>query len=96
MFFVFFFSIFNVKYLTRTLTGKLKRKISSALSSRILHPEITKMWEIAFFLGGGEGVIQGIIQKKSASGTVFLAKTKPKVSFFKDSWRCPKILDYNL
>ena len=27
---------------------------------------------------------------------VFLGKTSPKVPFFKDSGRCPKILDYTL
>ena len=32
-----------------TLPGKLKRKISWALSYMILPPEITKIWEIAIF-----------------------------------------------
>ena len=58
--------------------------------------------------------IQGIIQKKSTSGSrmlplvifvkkvpffpkiVFVGKTMPEVPFFKDSGRCPKILDYTL
>ena len=53
-----FFSIFDVKYLfnkpseiqwniTGTLTEKLKRNISWALSYKILPPEITKTWETA-------------------------------------------------
>ena len=33
--------------MTGTLPGKLKRKISWALSYKILPPEITKAWEIA-------------------------------------------------
>ena len=37
--------------ITGTLPGKLKRKISWALSYKILPPEITKTWEIAI-LGG--------------------------------------------
>ena len=40
--------------ITGTLPGKLKRKISWALSYKILPPEITKMWEIAI-LGGTLG-----------------------------------------
>ena len=40
--------------ITGTLPGKLKRKISWALSYKILPPEITKMWEIAI-LGGTFG-----------------------------------------
>ena len=35
--------------ITGTLPGKLKRKISWALSYKILPPEITKTWEIAVF-----------------------------------------------
>ena len=35
--------------ITGTLPGKLKRKISWALSYKILPPEITKIWEIAIF-----------------------------------------------
>ena len=37
--------------ITGTLPGKLKRKISWALSYKILPTEITKMWEIAIFGG---------------------------------------------
>ena len=37
--------------ITGTLPGKLKRKISWALSYKILPPEITKTWEIAIFGG---------------------------------------------
>ena len=37
--------------ITGTLTGKLKRKISWALSYKILLPEFTKPWEVAFFGG---------------------------------------------
>ena len=33
--------------MTETLLGKLKRKISCALSYKMLPPEITKTWEIA-------------------------------------------------
>ena len=33
--------------ITGTLRGKLKRKISWAFSYKLLHPEITKTWEIA-------------------------------------------------
>ena len=40
--------------ITGTLPGKLKRKISWALSYKILPPEITKMREIAI-LGGTLG-----------------------------------------
>ena len=40
--------------ITGTLQGKLKRKLSWALSYKILPPEITKMWEIAI-LGGTLG-----------------------------------------
>ena len=35
--------------ITETLPGKLRRKISWALSFEILPPENTKMWEIAIF-----------------------------------------------
>ena len=35
--------------ITRTLPGKLKRKISWALSFKTLPPEITTTWEIAIF-----------------------------------------------
>ena len=38
--------------ITETLPRKLKRKISWALSYKILPPEITKMWEMSI-LGGG-------------------------------------------
>ena len=34
--------------------------------------------------------------KNSVIFYVFLGKTTPKVPFFKDSGRCPKILDYTL
>ena len=37
--------------ITGTLPGKRKRKISWALSYKILPPEITKMWETAIFQG---------------------------------------------
>ena len=66
-----FFSVFEVKYfsikellhklaeiqknIAGTLSGKLKRRISWALSYEILPPEITKMWEIAIF-----GVVLGV------------------------------------
>ena len=37
--------------ITGALPGKLKRKISWALSYKILPPEITKTWQIAIFGG---------------------------------------------
>ena len=43
--------------ITGTLPGKLKRKISWALSYKILPPEITKTWEIAIF-GGNLGTCE--------------------------------------
>ena len=45
--------------ITGTLPGKLKTKISWALSYKILPPEITKMWEIAI-LGGTLGAREPI------------------------------------
>ena len=39
--------------ITETLPRKLKRKISWALSYKILPPEITKMWEMSILGGGG-------------------------------------------
>ena len=55
----FQFSMLNISSLkeliqwniTGTLPGKLKGKISWALSYKILPPEITKVWEIAIFGG---------------------------------------------
>ena len=39
--------------ITGTLPGKLKIKFWGTLSYKILPPEITKTWKIAFFGGGG-------------------------------------------
>ena len=49
--------------ITGTLPGKLKRKVSWALSYKILSPEITKAWEIAI-LGGTLGTLEPMWNSK--------------------------------